>query len=251
MRMKFMNTEIDNLTIAEALERIDEIIQENNSAYLVTPNVDHIVQLEKNNELRKAYQNAALILTDGHPLMWISKLYGTPIREKINGADLFFPVCELAAQKNYSVFFLGAAEGVAEKAAENLMKRYDGLKIAGTYSPPYGFEKNNAETEKIIRLIRQAKPHILIVALGCPKQELFMYHHCKDLCVPISMGLGASIDFAAGNVKRAPKWMTNHGLEWLYRTIQEPGRLAKRYFIDGISIGRLILKYWPKKSASR
>ncbi|WP_347376528.1 WecB/TagA/CpsF family glycosyltransferase [Dorea sp. YH-dor228] len=242
-RMKFMNTEIDNLTMKETLQAIDGLIKENKSAYVVTPNVDHIVQLETNKELQAVYKNASLILTDGKPLLWIAKWYGTPIKEKISGSDLFPLLCDLAARKGHRMFFLGAAEGVAAKAAENLTKRYKGLQVVGTYSPPFGFENNPAEMEKIKAMIKEAEPHILIVGLGCPKQEKFMYHHCKDLEVPISLGLGASFDFEAGNIKRAPRWMSDHGLEWLFRITQDPKRMAKRYLVDDRKILGMALKY--------
>lgn len=242
-RMKFMNTEIDNLTMTETLEEIEKIIKKNECAYVVTPNVDHIVQLETNEELRAVYANASLILTDGKPLLWIAKWYKTPIKEKISGSDLFPLLCQLAAKKGYKIFFLGAAEGVAAKAAENLCVRFEGLQVVGTYSPPFGFEKDDSEMEKIKQMIRSAAPDILIVGLGCPKQEKFMYHHCKELGVPISFGLGASFDFEAGNIKRAPKWMADHGLEWLFRITQDPKRMAKRYLVDDRKILGLAFKY--------
>lgn len=242
-RIKFMNTNIDNLTMAETLHEIDKLIQKKNCSYVVTPNVDHIVRLEKDEELQKVYKNASLILTDGNPLIWISKWYKTPIKEKISGSDLFPRVCQLAANKNYTMYLLGAAEGVADTAARNLMKKYPGLNIVGTYSPPFGFEKNEQEMNKIKTQIQDVHPDILIVGLGCPKQEKFMYYHCKELGVPISFGLGASIDFEAGNIKRAPKWMSNHGLEWLYRFSKEPKRLFKRYFVDDLKIIQVARKY--------
>lgn len=242
-RIKFMNTCIDNLTMSETLNEIDKLIQKKICSYVVTPNVDHIVCLEKDEELQKVYKNASLILTDGKPLIWISKWYKTPIKEKISGSDLFPRVCQLAANKNYTMYLLGAAEGVADTAARNLMKKYPGLNIVGTYSPPFGFEKNEQEMNKIKAQIQDVHPDILIVGLGCPKQEKFMYYHCKELGVPISFGLGASIDFEAGNIKRAPKWMSNHGLEWLYRFSKEPKRLFKRYFVDDLKIIQVARKY--------
>ena len=242
-RMKFMNTEIDNLTMDEALKKIDQLITEAHNAYVVTPNVDHIVQLERGGPLTEVYKNADLILTDGKPLIWISKWYGTPIKEKISGSDLFPRLCELATKKGYKMYFLGAAEGVAAKAAENLEKKYPGLQVVGTYSPPYGFEKDETEIERIKKQIKDVAPHILIVGLGCPKQELFILHHKDELNVPISLGLGASLDFEAGNVKRAPKWMADHGLEWVYRIFQDPKRLVKRYLVDDRKILRLAIKY--------
>lgn len=238
-----MNTEIDNLTMQETLHAIDGLIKENKSAYVVTPNVDHIVQLETDQELQDVYANASLILTDGKPLLWISRWYRTPIKEKISGSDLFPLLCALSAKKGYKMFFLGAAEGVAAKAAQNLAGRFKGLKVVGTYSPPFGFEKSPEEMDKIRMMIRTAKPQVLIVGLGCPKQEKFMYHYCKELGVPISFGFGASLDFEAGNVKRAPRWMADHGLEWFFRIMQEPKRMAKRYLIDDRKIFGLVLKY--------
>lgn len=242
-RMRLMNTEIDNLTMDETLDAIDSLIKEDNCSYVVTPNVDHIVQLEKDEELKRVYENASLILTDGKPLIWISNWYKTPIKEKISGSDLFPRVCDLAAKKGYTMYLLGAAEGVADKAAKNLMDKYKGLNIVGTYSPPFGFEKDKVELKKIERQIQEVHPDILIVGLGCPKQEKYMYHHCKELDVPISFGLGASIDFEAGNIKRAPRWMSEHGLEWLYRITQDPKRLAKRYLVDDMKIIRIARKY--------
>lgn len=242
-RMKFMNTEVDNLTMEDALQEMDRLIQLNKNAYVVTPNVDHIVQLERGGELNEVYKKADLILTDGKPLIWISKWYGTPIKEKISGSDLFPRLCELAAQKDYRMYFLGAAEGIAAKAAENLEKRFPGLQVVGTYSPPFGFEKDEDEMEKIKKQIKDVNPHVLVVGLGCPKQELFILHHKDELGVPLSLGLGASLDFEAGNIKRAPKWMADHGLEWLFRITQDPKRMAKRYLVDDRKILGLAIRY--------
>ena len=246
-RLQFMNTEVDNYTMDEAVDAIDKLIQRDNNGYVVTPNIDHIVKLETDTLLQEVYANANVILTDGKPMVWMSKLYGTPIKEKVSGSDLFPKLCELAAKKGYRVYLLGAAEGVAVKAAANLQKKFPGLIIAGTYSPPFGFEKDEEEVAHIVQLVTEAKPHILIVGLGCPKQEFFIYRHRNEMCVPVSLGLGASIDFEAGILKRAPKWMADHGFEWLYRVAQDPKRMAKRYFVDDLKIVRLFFKYWPKK----
>lgn len=247
MRMDFLNTQVDNLTMDEALDRLEELISLNKNAYAVTPNVDHIVQLERGGELRDIYAQADLILTDGKPLVWISKLYGTPIKEKISGSDLFPLLCQRAARKGYKMFFLGADEGVAAKAAQNLTAKFPGLKVVGTYSPPLGFENDARELERIEEMIKAAAPHILVVGLGCPKQEKFIYHNRNRLGVPLSLGLGASLDFEAGCVKRAPKWMSDHGLEWLYRAVKEPKRLAKRYIVDAVSIAPIVWKYRKRK----
>ena len=167
----------------------------------------------------------------------------TPIKEKVSGSDLFPKVCEMASKNNYSIFLLGAAEGVAEKAAENLCKKYRNLKVAGVYSPSYGFEKNQKEINKILEIINEARPDILAVGLGAPKQEKFIYKYKEKLNVPISLAIGASIDFEAGNIKRAPRWMQKNGLEWLYRLCKEPKRMFKRYIIDDLKIFSLYFKY--------
>ena len=243
MRIEFLNTHIDNLTMDEAIQEIDRLIQENKHSYVVTPNMDHIVLMEKDELFKEIYDHADLVLTDGKPLLWVAKRQGTPIKEKVSGSDLFPRMCELAAEKNYSIFILGAAEGVADRAATNLIEKYPGLRIAGTYSPPIGFEKDNVEIRRIIERINSVETDILAVALGSPKGEKFIYNIRKDIVAALSISIGATIDFEAGNVKRAPKWMSDCGLEWLYRITQDPKRLMKRYWNDALSIGPIIKKY--------
>ncbi|MDU2121202.1 MAG: WecB/TagA/CpsF family glycosyltransferase [Clostridium celatum] len=241
-RMIFLNTQIDNLTMEEAVHRIDKLVIDKKPSYVVTPNVDHIVKLDTDIEFKEVYKEANLILTDGMPLIWISRLKRKPIKEKVSGSDLFPEVCKLASQRGYKVFLLGAAEGIAARAAENLRKKYDSLNIVGTYSPSYGFEKKEEEIQEIIKIINEAKPDILAVGLGAPKQEKFLYKYKNELNVPVSLAIGATIDFEAGNIKRAPLWMQKNGLEWLYRSYKEPKRMIKRYAIDLVKIIPIILK---------
>lgn len=242
-RIDFLNIQVDNLTMEQAVAEIEKLIRKKSNAYVVTPNMDHIVMLEENAAFQAVYRDADLVLTDGKPLIWISKYLGKPIAEKVSGSDLLPRVCALAAEKGYSLYILGAAEGVAHKAAEKLTQTYPGLKIAGTYSPSYGFEKNEKEVSAVIQRIRQAQPDILAVSLGSPKGELFIHQHRFEMNVPVAMQVGAAVDFVAGNVKRAPRWMSSCGLEWLYRTMQEPKRLAGRYFNDARKILPIIKKY--------
>lgn len=243
-RIKFMNTEIDNLTMTEALSAIEDLIQQKKNAYVVTPNVDHIVKLESNELLKASYAEADLILTDGKPLIWASQLYHTPIKEKISGSDLFPELCKLAAQKHYSMFFLGAREGIAATAAEKLNEQLPNLNIVGCYAPPLGFENDPNELKKIEKNIKEANPQILILALGCPKQEILAYQLRKQFNVPITLCLGATLDFAAGYIKRAPCWMRNAGLEWLYRLYREPIRMFKRYILEDWKFIGLFFKYF-------
>lgn len=242
-RVTFLNTEVDNLTMDEAIDKAEELIIKKKPSYVVTPNVDHIVKLETDKEFQDVYKNADLILTDGMPLIWISKMRGNPIKEKISGSDFFPKLCERAAEKRYSLFLLGAAEGVAAKAAKNLKEKYEGLNIVGTYSPSYGFEKKDDEIKMIIEMINETKPDILAVGLGAPKQEKFLYKYKNELNVPISLAIGASIDFEAGNINRAPRWMQNCGLEWFYRLCKEPKRMFKRYIVDDLKILSICRKY--------
>lgn len=246
-RIRFMNTCIDNLTMDEALDRIEQLATGERASYVVTPNVDHIVRLEKDEAFRRAYSGADLILTDGMPLVWISGLLGTPIREKVSGSDLFPKLCERAAARGLTMFFLGAAEGVAAEAAENMQRKYPGLQVKGVYSPPFGFERDEAESERIVGIVKEAAPQILILALGSPKQEIFISENLKRMDVPVSLGLGAALDFAAGNIPRAPGWMQRCGLEWLFRLMREPRRLFRRYLIDDMRIFALTARYWRKR----
>lgn len=242
-RMRFLNTHVDNLTMEEAVEEAKKLILENRNSYVVTPNVDHIVKIEHDRLFREIYEGADLVLTDGKPLIWMSRLLGTPIKEKISGSDYFPEVCRMAAREGFSVFLLGAAEGVAKKAAVNLMKKYKNLKIAGVYSPSYTFENDPEEISYIIRKINESKPDILCIGLGTPKQEKFYYQY-KDLFkVPLTLHIGATIDFEAGVVKRAPKWISYAGMEWLYRLLREPRRLYRRYLLDDVEIFPIFLKY--------
>lgn len=242
-RMKFLNTYVDNITMKQAVTYVMEMAEKGENCYVVTPNVDHIVRLEQDVLFRKIYAEANLILTDGKPLIWFSCLLGTPIREKISGSDLLPLVLNAAAQNGKSIFLLGAADGVAEKAAENMTKEYRNIRIAGTYSPPFGFEKDENEIKKIISLINDSHVDILCIGLGAPKQEKFFYQIRDRVSVGVALNIGACIDFEAGNVKRAPLWMQQVGLEWFYRLVKEPKRLAKRYLVDDMKILEIVWKY--------
>lgn len=245
-RMKFMNTYIDNCTKEEAIEYIEKCIKERRIRHVITPNVDQIVRMEKDAYFRKICNNAELLLTDGTPLLWIAKWYGTPIKEKICGSDLVPELCQIAANKGYKVFLLGAAEGVAAKAASNLQRKYPGLDIAGTYSPPFGFEKDQDELDRIDQMLFDSKADMLFVGMGVPKQDIFIFEHMNIYKIPMSFSIGATIDFEAGIQKRAPKWINRIGMEWLYRFFQNPKKMFKRYFVDDIKIVKLALKYKRK-----
>lgn len=242
-KQAFLNTYVNNVSMKETVKSIENMIESSKKSYIVAVNVDVIMKIEKDQYLKKITDDADMVLVDGKPLIWISKLYHRPIKEKISGSDLVPVLCKTAAEKNYSIFIIGGKDGVAEKAKENLERNYPGISVKGTYSPPIGFEKDEEELKKINDMISLSHPDILIACFGCPKQEKWIYENYHKYDVAVSVCAGATVDFLAGNVKRAPRWMSDHGLEWFYRFLQEPKRMFKRYFIDDIKILRLILKY--------
>lgn len=242
-RMQFMNSYIDNITMTEAIDHIEECIQLRKIGQVITPNVDQIVRMETDSYFKEICDNAELLLTDGHPLLWIAKWYKTPIKEKICGSDLVPKLCEVAAQKGYSVFFLGAAPGVARRATDRLKEKFPNLKIAGVYSPPIGFEKDQKELNKINQVLYDSHADMLFVGMGVPKQDIFIYENMNKYQIPMSFSIGGAIDFIAGEQKRAPKWMSKIGMEWFYRLCQSPKRMFKRYIIDDSKILKLAWKY--------
>lgn len=211
---------------------IGERIRQRTPGFVVTPNVDHVCLFHRRADIRAAYREAFLALPDGIPLLWAARLLGRPLKEKLSGSDLVPSLSAWAAAEGHSVFYFGAAEGVAEKAAQKLQEQYPGLKVAGCYSPPLGFERDAMENERAIDAIRNARPDICFVALGCPKQELWLLAHHKEIGVPVSLGIGASLDFVAGKVRRAPRRLQRIGLEWVWRLFQEPRRLWRRYLVE-------------------
>ncbi|SMC23240.1 N-acetylglucosaminyldiphosphoundecaprenol N-acetyl-beta-D-mannosaminyltransferase [Clostridium acidisoli DSM 12555] len=231
--VEMLNVRFDNVDMQECIKVIDYMINDRTKfKYVVTPNVDHVMKVNNDPSFKKIYKEADLILVDGQPLVWLSKLVGKPLKEKVSGSDLFPRLCEHAASKEYKVFFLGGLEGVADKAAENLKQQFKNLNVVGTYCPPFGFENDENENNKIIKKILAANPDILFVGVGAPKQETWIYNNRDKYKVPVSLGVGASFDFIAGTIKRSPKWMQKCCLEWFYRFCKEPKRLFRRYFIE-------------------
>lgn len=239
-----LGVSFDSLTLAEAVARIERMIASRRPHYVATANVDFVVQAQSDPELRRILFEADLVLCDGKPLVWASRWLGNPLPERVAGADLVPELLQAAAKKGYRVFFLGASPESAERAARNVKQNYPGVEIAGYYSPPFQplLEMNHDE---IIRRIRKAEPDLLLVSFGCPKQEKWISMHYQALGVPVSIGVGATIDFLAGQVKRAPLWMQNAGLEWVFRLAQEPRRLFKRYAVDlGVFGVKMLRQLW-------
>jgi len=242
-KQPLLNTYVNNVNMSETIGSINNMILRNIKSYIVAINVDVVMKIESDSYLKKIVDDANMVLVDGKPLVWIAKWHKRPVKAKISGSDLVPELCKVASEKQYSIFIIGGKEGVADRAKNNLEKKLPKINIVGTYAPPFGFENNDDEIAHINNLISNANPDILIACFGCPKQEKWVYENYKKYGATVSICAGATVDFLAGNVKRAPKWMSNHGLEWLYRAFQDPKRLIKRYFIDDIKIIKLIRKY--------
>ena len=240
----------DNVTFAETLSRIQAMIASRRPHYVVTANVDFLVQAQRDAELRQVLAEAHLVLCDGTPLVWASRLLGNPLPERVAGSDLAPQLIRLAAKNNYRLFLLGATPEANEQAAANVRTQFPNLFVAH-YSPPFRPLPEMDHTD-IARRIRAVRPDILLAAFGCPKAEKWMARQYHALGVPVVIGVGGTIDFLAGRVRRAPVWMQRAGLEWLFRLCQEPRRLFKRYATDlwhfGLAIGA---ELWRVKFRSR
>jgi N-acetylglucosaminyldiphosphoundecaprenol N-acetyl-beta-D-mannosaminyltransferase len=239
-RINLLGIDIDNVTFHETLNKIERLIENRKPSFIVTPNVDHLITLQEDADFREIYKRADLAVPDGAPLLWAAFFLRTPLKERVPGSDLFPAICEIAAQKGYKVFFLGGLPGVTERAKSALVERCPGINVVGTYSPPFGFEHDPAEKEKIWARIKKSKPDILFVGLGAPKQEKFIWQSLDIVKVPVSMGIGIAFDFMAGTIPRAPRVMQKVGMEWLFRLFLEPRRLFKRYILRDMKFFKLV-----------
>jgi len=209
--------------------------------YVVTPNGQHITLLAKDPYLRQVYSEAAFVLPDGISLLLAARLLGQNIPQRIAGVDMFQALCRQAARQGLRVFLLGGRPGSAEKAAAHLQARYRGLMVSGTCCPPLGFEQDQCQQDDVEARILAARPHLLFVAFGAPKQEYWIYEHARQLGVPVTIGIGGSFEMVGEVIKRAPSWLQRIGLEWLYRLLREPRRLWRRYLIGAIEFARILL----------
>lgn len=206
--------------------------------------MDFLVKANQDPALLAILQATDLITADGMPLVWASRLLGLPLKERVTGADMVPLLAQRAAEKGYSIFFYGAAPGIAQRAAQILAEKFPGLTVAGWYSPP--FSKDIQLTSEARNLILGSQPDILFVALGNPKQEKWIASFKEQLPVPVMIGVGGTLDFVTGTIRRAPLWMQRSGLEWFFRFLQEPKRLWKRYVIDIFQFSVLFFKQWRR-----
>ncbi len=240
---------LDPVTTGQALERIEQMIESGRPHYIATANVDFLVQSLRDMELRRVLLDAPLVLCDGTPLVWASRWLGQPLPERVAGADLMPELIRLAAEKQYRMFFLGADPRTNEGAVAEVRRQFPRAIIAGHYSPPFK-HLLEMDFEDMARRVRGARPDLLFVAFGCPKAEKWMAMHCQSLNVPVSIGVGGTLDFLAGRLKRAPLWVQRAGLEWCYRLWQEPRRLWRRYLRDGWFFGLALGAQWWGAGAS-
>jgi exopolysaccharide biosynthesis WecB/TagA/CpsF family protein len=235
--VKILNVEINNLSKAEVLKNLDYGV-------VFTPNVDHIILLQNDPVFAEVYEEADYRLCDSKILYIVSRFLGTPIREKISGSDFFPAFCNYHKDnEDIRIFLLGAKEGVALQAQENINKKIGREIVVGAHSPSFGFEENEQECLEIVEKIKKSGATVLAVGVGAPKQEKWIYKYKAYLpSIKIFLAIGATIDFEAGNKRRAPKWITEIGLEWLHRLLSEPKRLWRRYLIGGPFFCWLVLK---------
>jgi len=237
-----------NVTMDETVALIEEQIREGGFHQVATANVDFLKNAMQDEDLRDILCSCEMIVPDGMPIVWISNLMRTPLKERVGGVDLVDRLAGVSARRGYGIYLLGASESHSQRAARVLKQKYPELRIVGRYSPqPQPLEK--MDHEEILSRIEEARPDILFVAFGNPKQERWIAMHRDRLKVPVCIGVGGTLDMIGGTVPRAPQWMQRSGLEWLYRMVQEPRRLATRYLADALCLFRHLPGYIAASAA--
>jgi len=236
-RIAILGVPIDNLSMDETIEAMDRMIDTDHFHQVATANVDFLMRAIGDDDLMDILHRCELVLPDGMPLVWASRFMGTPLKERVAGADLLPRLSELSQRKQRRMFLLGATEERSAAAAKWIATNYPGALIAGRYSPPFG-SIEEMDHNYILEMIDAANVDILLVAFGNPKQEKWLAMHRGKLKVPLCIGVGASLDFLSGTHTRAPEWMQRAGLEWMHRLYKEPRRLGKRYTRNALGILR-------------
>lgn len=247
-RIELFGVQIDVMTMSDAVACVSAWIVEDSGRcrFVVTPNVDHTVMLQERADLRAVYQDADLVLADGWPVVAASRWLGKPLPGRVAGSDLVPALFANTTDTLRSVFLLGAMPGVGERAAINIHQQWPAVRVVGTYSPPLGFENDEQENQRILDMIAQANPDLLVVGLGAPKQELWVHAHRDEIRARAALCVGATIDFLAGEKARAPRWIQSMGLEWFHRMASEPRRLVKRYAHDAWVFPQLLWREWQQ-----
>jgi N-acetylglucosaminyldiphosphoundecaprenol N-acetyl-beta-D-mannosaminyltransferase len=245
--VRLLNVEIDNISMVDLIDRLGR-----DGGFVITPNVDHLMKLQRSRAFHDVYAKADYRVCDSQILLFVSKFLGTPVVEKLSGSDLFPAFYQRYARDDaQTIFLLGAGPGVADRAQAKINAKVGRHMVVGAHSPSFGFEKNDAECDAIVDLINASGATVLAVGAGAPKQEMWIAQHRHRLPnVKVLLPIGATIDFEAGNVSRAPTWVSNAGLEWAYRIVCEPRRLWKRYLGDALPFFRLVLQQRLQRYAS-
>lgn len=236
-----LGVRVDAVQIPEVVERMEEwIARREGCRYIAVTGMHGVTEAQHDREFKTILNTAGLVVADGMPLAWIGRRRGFEMRRRVYGPELMETFCKETAKKGYRHFFYGGAPGVAEELAGRFVSRFPGLVVAGTYSPPFRALTQEEDSE-IIQAIEGAQANIVWVGLSTPKQERWMFEHRERLSVPVLIGVGAAFDFHTGRVARAPKWMGDHGFEWLFRLAVEPRRLWRRYLVYGGEFAGLVL----------
>ncbi|GJG89208.1 N-acetylmannosaminyltransferase [Gemmatimonadetes bacterium T265] len=232
---------VDVLTRGDALHALDVLVARGEGGAVFTPNVDHVVMAERDEAFRAAYAGASLSLADGAPVVWASHVLRPRVPEKLSGSDMLLPIARLAASRGWRVYLLGGGPGSVAEAARRLRDEH-GVHVVGTDDARIASEPDPALDAPVVARLRAARPDLVFVALGAPKQELFIARSLAGMGPVVAVGVGASLDFLAGTLRRSPAWMSRAGLEWLYRLGQEPRRLWRRYLIQDPKFVLVVLR---------
>ncbi len=230
-----MGVPIDNVSMDDVLEKVQEWVLEGGFHQIATANTDFLINSILDDELEEVLSRCDMVLADGMPLVWTSILKGNRLKERVTGSDMVPKLAELSAHHGHRLFLLGSTQQNLDRATAWMKTTYPGVNVAGSYSPAFA-SLDDMDHEAILAEIEAVNPDILLVAFGNPKQEKWLSMHRNRLNVPVCIGVGASFDFLAGAVKRAPIWMQHTGLEWAYRVAQEPSRLARRYMKNALGL---------------
>jgi N-acetylglucosaminyldiphosphoundecaprenol N-acetyl-beta-D-mannosaminyltransferase len=243
---------IHAVSLDEAALHVVASLAARRGGWVVTPNVDILRRWVRDQGFRELIASASLNVADGVPLVWASRVQGTPLRGRVNGTDLVVRLSREAAARGLRVFLLGGAPGAAERAAKALRQKYPALIVAGVHCPAHGFEQDERQFEALVATVLGAQPDIVFVGLGSPKQDKVIARLCGRLPAAWWLGIGMSFSFIAGDQKRAPRLAQRLGLEWTYRVWCEPRRLARRYFIEGIPFFGYMLgnAFWRRCTGS-
>ncbi len=225
-KIDFLGLQFDNLNKQEALDKIEQFIQEKTPRKIFTPNVSLLIAARKNKFLKEVYDSCDLLTVDGMAIYYAMKIMGTPVKESLSASLLFYPLLEISQQKGYSIYMVGAQEEIVQKAANNLRTEYPGIQIVGSH---HGYFDMENPPRELIKDIQEKKPDIMLVGMSSPYKEKFVVSNLQDIKIPVSLGVGGMFDIAAGMADFAPEWIRVLCLEWFYRLIQEPRRMWKRY----------------------